>query len=191
MISIIARDSSGEYPNREWIYSVSLSPARTVDVKVLEKTGLMYIMQNEDGSTVYNQKESCPGYGYDEEEVIALVRDTYLREDAPPAVLADVCKRLSGPKSFQEQLDNLMEIPSPAPRHGHCGHRMVKGADGYYYCKHCEDLARAESDPYSSTARTNRIKGTSSLFYDDAWEQECRTRRENQHLLGEITYEGK
>lgn len=52
----------------------------------------------------------------------------------------------------------LYDDGTPGPIHGHCGFRMVKDAQGYYYCKHCEDLAREEADPNSEASRILRLK---------------------------------
>lgn len=60
------------------LYSISLEPGAVVDVKVCTDTGLVYIMQNEDGSTVYCEAFSgytFPNFKYDEEKVIQFVKD--------------------------------------------------------------------------------------------------------------------
>ena len=65
-------------------YSVELAENRFVDVKVCPDTGLVYVMQNEDGSTVYTGEwdagNSVPGYAYDESEVLRLVKEAHQQE---------------------------------------------------------------------------------------------------------------
>lgn len=69
--------------------SVELAEDRFVDVKVCDWNGkgLVYVMQNEDGSTVYSDKaysdngvDACyPGFEYDEKAVVEFVKD-YIKE---------------------------------------------------------------------------------------------------------------
>lgn len=65
-------------------YSVELAENRFVDVKVCPDSGLVYVMQNEDGSTVYTGEwvtdRTVPGYAYDEKEVVRLVKEVYEKE---------------------------------------------------------------------------------------------------------------
>lgn len=59
------------------IYSVSLGDQFMVTVKVCD-TGLVYIMQNADGSTVYNEadpEQTFPGYVYDQDAVLRCVKE--------------------------------------------------------------------------------------------------------------------
>lgn len=61
------------------IYAVSLEAGFIVDVKVCVETGLVYVMQNEDGSTVYGQAftdYTFPDYSYDEEAVIQFIKES-------------------------------------------------------------------------------------------------------------------
>lgn len=67
-------------------FSVELAEDRFVDVKVCEGNpeGLVYVMQNEDGSTVYSDRAysdnrvdfTHPGFEYDEKAVLKLVKET-------------------------------------------------------------------------------------------------------------------
>lgn len=64
------------------VYSVSLEPGFFVDVKVCSESGLVYIMQNGDGTTVYREsgyEPTVPDYKYNEEAVIAFVKAEHLR----------------------------------------------------------------------------------------------------------------
>jgi len=73
-----------EINNQIAVYTVSLEPGFNVDVKVFSDTGLVYVMQNADGSTVYDQDSSeCtfPDYKYNEEDVIRFVKETINRQD--------------------------------------------------------------------------------------------------------------
>ena len=62
------------------IFSVELADDRFVDVKVCPDGGPVYVMQNADGSTVYTGEwvadNTCPGYEYDENVVLDLVKST-------------------------------------------------------------------------------------------------------------------
>ena len=66
------------------IFSVELDEDRFVDVKVCPGDGPTYVMQNDDGSTVYSDKAYLgkqvdavyPGYEYDEKAVLKLVKET-------------------------------------------------------------------------------------------------------------------
>lgn len=68
---------SYEIDNENKLYAVALEEGFLVDVKVNVQTGLIYIMQNEDGSTVYNQAfadYTFPNYEYDEHAVIDFIK---------------------------------------------------------------------------------------------------------------------
>ena len=59
------------------VYTVELEPGFMVDVKACAETGLVYVMQNEDGSTVYDPAcadYTYPDYEYDEDAVVQLVK---------------------------------------------------------------------------------------------------------------------
>lgn len=59
------------------MYTVELEPDVYVDVKYIKATGLIYILQNHDGSEAYRNDPmddyTLPGYQVDEQAVIALV----------------------------------------------------------------------------------------------------------------------
>ena len=64
------------------VYTVSLEDGYLVDVKVCSETGLVYVMQNGDGSTVYREsgyEPTVPDYKYNEEAVITFVKDEHLK----------------------------------------------------------------------------------------------------------------
>ena len=52
--------------------TIELEPGVYVDIKVIKETGLIYIMQNEDGTLAYGDK-SALGYQFDEKAAIAMV----------------------------------------------------------------------------------------------------------------------
>lgn len=61
-------------------YTVCLEPGFLMDVKVCCDTGLTYIMENEDGSTVYDQFHqdiTFPFKEYDEQAVIQFVKESH------------------------------------------------------------------------------------------------------------------
>ena len=67
-----------ELDSKNLMYTVSLGPDFVVDVKVCAETGLVYVMQNADGSTVHAQSDSertFPGYRYDDKAVMQLVKN--------------------------------------------------------------------------------------------------------------------
>lgn len=68
------------------IYCIELEPDVFVDVKFIKETGLIYVMQNHDGSVAYKSSSlddhTLPGYQFDEKEVIALVTDDLKKEVA-------------------------------------------------------------------------------------------------------------
>ena len=68
--------------NQTAVYTVSLDPGYLVDVKVCSDTGLIHVMQNSDGSTVYKEASdevTVPEYKYDEEEVVSFARNEHLK----------------------------------------------------------------------------------------------------------------
>ena len=72
--------------SRGVIYTIELEPNYLVDVAVSYADAVVYTMQHEDGSTVYGASghdETYPGYIYDENRAINLVRDVeiYMFED--------------------------------------------------------------------------------------------------------------
>lgn len=58
-------------------YTVELEPGIFADIKVIKETGLIYTMQNQDGSLVYKEsvgnEKTIPNYPYNEKAAIALV----------------------------------------------------------------------------------------------------------------------
>lgn len=73
------------------IFSVELAEDRFVDVKVCKDGGLVYVMQNEDGSSVYDGDwpyGTYPGLEYDENAVLRLVKEAHKVQ--AQAVVADV-----------------------------------------------------------------------------------------------------
>lgn len=66
------------------IYTVALAYGFYVDVKVVEDTGLIYIMENADGTTVYGVAGSdatIPHFTYDSNRVIEFVKEHRLQEN--------------------------------------------------------------------------------------------------------------
>lgn len=68
------------------IYCIELEPDILVDVKFIKETGLIYVMQNHDGSVAYKSSslddQTLPGYQVDEKAVIALVTADLKKEVA-------------------------------------------------------------------------------------------------------------
>lgn len=70
-------------------YTVSLAPGFCVDVKVCEDTGLVYVMENGNGSKVYRDGDcdsTFPNYTFDEEAVIHFVKAHRSKESAPASL---------------------------------------------------------------------------------------------------------
>lgn len=63
--------------------------------------------------------------------------------------------------SLDDMIAFIYRDHPPAPRHGHCGRPMFKDPQGYYYCKHCEDLAREEADRNSDLYRIKEMMNRS------------------------------
>lgn len=95
-------------------YSVELAENRFVDVKVCPDSGLVYVMENEDGSTVYTGEwapgATVPGYAYDEKEVVRFVKEVYEKEYG------------------MQSLDGLIK-ESEMKRFDKAGHEKEKGMD--------------------------------------------------------------
>lgn len=73
-------------------FTVELAPEMFVDVKFIPVTGLVYVMENGDGSTVYSNGDkrydtTWPDFEYDEAAVINLVKEA---EKKP--ILSDIIK---------------------------------------------------------------------------------------------------
>lgn len=78
-MEIIAVSEAEKTPHSKWIYTIELSGEKVLDVMINTTTGLSYIMQNQDGSTVYNRisGETYPNYAYTEQAVIDFVNHAY------------------------------------------------------------------------------------------------------------------
>lgn len=66
--------------NGNRLYAISLEPGYVVDVKVCAEDGLLYIMQNSDGSTVHaegNADLTFPDYRYDEAAVVKFAKEEH------------------------------------------------------------------------------------------------------------------
>lgn len=75
-MKIVSCTDIGEGPEEERIYTAELEKSRYVDVKFISRTGLIYVMQNEDGSEVYNPENGAthPDYGFGKDEVLKMVQ---------------------------------------------------------------------------------------------------------------------
>lgn len=68
--------------DRNALYSVSLESGCIVDVKVCTDTGLVYVMQNHNGSTVHGEADydvTFPDYSFNEDAVVSFVKDEHQR----------------------------------------------------------------------------------------------------------------
>ena len=66
------------------LFTVELETKKYVDVMMVfnnKDNPLIYIMQNEDGSTIYCENKTYLNYSYDEKEVIKLVSNNKLDID--------------------------------------------------------------------------------------------------------------
>lgn len=64
------------YNTKRILFTVELETKKYVDVMMVfnnKDNPLIYIMQNEDGSTVYGEDKTYLNYSYNEKEVIKLV----------------------------------------------------------------------------------------------------------------------
>lgn len=103
------------------IFSVELEDDRFVDVKVCDGKldGLIYVVQNEDGSTVYSDKAYSdkrvdsvyPGFEYDEKSVLDLVKEAVRRSMAKVRVAIESTDDYSDPQ-FHSRLEDW-GIPAP------------------------------------------------------------------------------
>lgn len=175
MISIRSREEVRKDGRSVWMYTISLTAARHLLIEVDPEKGTITVLQNDDGSTVHTKTGATfPDYEYHEREIVEYVWADFQTNVEASAIMRSVCERKSGSFSgnqFQDYLDNLLGVPKLAPRHGHCGHRMVANEFGRYYCKHCQDLAEEEKDFHSDAARNIRLKGN-SLFSDPEWDEQ-------------------
>lgn len=79
-VSSLSLLASEVFDDKSAIYSVSPTPGHAVDVKVCAESGLVYVMQNEDGSTVYSMDDAdttFPQYVYDEESIVSIVKQIH------------------------------------------------------------------------------------------------------------------
>lgn len=78
-MKVVSCADVGKDPEKERVFTVELEKARYVDIKYIPRTGLVYIMQNEDGSEVYDPENwgvTYPDYNLDENKVLEVVRDS-------------------------------------------------------------------------------------------------------------------
>jgi len=72
------------YPNsnlKRVFYTVEIEDGRFVDIMVSEESRVIYAMQNEDGSVIYERNgQKIPGYMYDEKRAIALAIAEYEKD---------------------------------------------------------------------------------------------------------------
>ena len=99
-MKVIAYTDVDKYPQERWIYTVEIRENRVVDVMINSKSGLCYIMQNHDGSTVFDPRtcKTYPGYSYNQEDVINHVSDVYWNKSAKQKEsekLQMVCNKVS------------------------------------------------------------------------------------------------
>ena len=69
--------------DRSTIFTVEVGNKQYVDVKLCKDTGLCYIMQNGDGSTIYGETGTETlriGASYDEQAVLDMVKNVVLTE---------------------------------------------------------------------------------------------------------------
>lgn len=74
-----------ENEGQSMFYTVALEPGFLVDVKACYETGLVYVMQNEDGSTVYEAdcpEHTFPDFKFDEEEVVRFIKAIFINKDS-------------------------------------------------------------------------------------------------------------
>lgn len=69
--------------NAYWDHEVRLEDDRFILVRNYVNTGLIYVVKNEDGSTVYDYMGNChPDFDYSEEEVLRFVKHYYEKNEA-------------------------------------------------------------------------------------------------------------
>lgn len=64
-----------------WDYEVKIAENRYVLVRVYEKAGLIYTVQNEDGSKIYDYDGNYISETFEEEKVFAFVKEHYEKEE--------------------------------------------------------------------------------------------------------------
>ena len=79
------------------MYTVSLAQGFAVDIKVCADTGLVYAMQNADGSTVHSDtsaEETFPEFAYDEEASVRLVKAAHAKRKPSLGVVIRNCEEM-------------------------------------------------------------------------------------------------
>mgnify|MGYP004542308099 CR=1 FL=1 len=64
-----------------WDYEVKIADNRYVLIRVYDKAGLIYTVQNEDGSKIYDYDGNYFSESFDEEKVFAFVKEHYEKEE--------------------------------------------------------------------------------------------------------------
>lgn len=65
---------------RRVFYTVELDKGYYIDVMIAEDIKIVYVMQNDDGSTVYDNEQTYPEFSYDENEAILLAKQAFEKE---------------------------------------------------------------------------------------------------------------
>lgn len=76
-MKIINKDNVTDTQERT-LFTVELDDNKYVDVMAVMGNGekpFVYVMQNEDGSTVYDNEETCPDCVYKEKDVVDLIKN--------------------------------------------------------------------------------------------------------------------
>lgn len=78
-MEIVAITDCEKQPSEKWIFTVEIQDEKGLDIKLDAKTGLCYVMQNHDGSTVYDLRtgKTLPDYPFSEKTAIDLVQCSY------------------------------------------------------------------------------------------------------------------
>lgn len=64
-----------------WDYEVKIADNRYVLIRAYDKAGLIYTVQNEDGSKIYDYDGNYFSESFDEEKVFAFVKEHYEKEE--------------------------------------------------------------------------------------------------------------
>lgn len=101
-MKIIAVSDEGSVQEPLWIVTVEVFSNQAVDVKVNGTSGLIYIMQNEDGSEVYNTStgKTYPCWPFCVEKAVDLVKFAYSsgflsQKTAPARISAERYKQIA------------------------------------------------------------------------------------------------
>lgn len=75
-MQVIAISEAETWPEEKWICTIALEQNYAADVMLNVTTGLSYVMQNADGSLVYDSGNgnTFPGYPLDEANVLAAAK---------------------------------------------------------------------------------------------------------------------